>query len=147
MSRNTISSIFSDSSCSECNDREDDQDRHQTTEHENEADEEVSTEALIPSTRVQMDGSITVHRKHRKITTRGLRTLESRKKKKSISILKELKRTNETLEQKLRKTDKRIRNMEDKLKCATSINKGKSSHVPNGVRVIMHEFQSSYSYS
>ena len=125
--------MFSDSSGSD--DREEDPAEYQTVAHENEIEVAAASEALIPSTRVQMDGSVTVHRKHRKITARGLGGT-SRKKKQGILILKELKKSNETLEQKLRKTDKKIRNMEDKLKCATSISKGKSSHVPNGVRVI-----------
>ena len=73
-----------------------------------------------------MDGLVTVHRKYRKITVSGRGT--SRTKKQGIAILKELKKSN--------KTFIKIQNMEDKLRCATSISKGKSSHVPNGVRVI-----------
>lgn len=121
-----INSVFSDST-SEGDGRE-----YQRVAYETEPP--AAAEALIPSTRVQMDGSVTVHRKHRKITVRGLGT--SHKKKQSVLILKELKKSNEALAQKLRKTEKKILNMEDKLRCATSINKGKSSRVPNGVRVI-----------
>ena len=57
MSRNIINSVFSDSS--ECNDREDDWE-YLTVAHENET-EAAAAGSLIPSTHIQMDGSVTVH--------------------------------------------------------------------------------------
>ena len=57
-----INSVFSDgTSCSESDDREDQR------VAKNETEPPAAAEALIPSTRIQMNGSITVHRKHRKI--------------------------------------------------------------------------------
>lgn len=127
----SLSPLFSDGS-----NESDDHQRSQTSwpvaVDENEEPPGGLCLSLIPSTRVQRDGSVTVHRKHRKITrTAGLET-----SRKSVSILKELKKSNETLTQKLKKTEKKIRKMEDRLKDATRISKGKSSCVPNGVRVI-----------
>ena len=58
---------------------------------------------------------------HRKIIARGLRASH-----KTGSALKELKKSNETMTQKIKKMEKKIRNME---RCE------KASYIPNGVRV------------
>ena len=116
-----ISAIFSDS--------ETDKSPNRVTQ-ENEKPPGESPESLIPSTSVQANGSVTVHRKHRKIVASS-----SRRKMKNVSALKELKHSNKSLAEKLKKTEKRIRKMEDRLR-ATRTNKGKSSYVPNGVKVI-----------
>ena len=103
----TLASLYSDSSAIE-SDR-DDRQSSQSSQTPVVVDENDSEEplclSLIPSSRILRDGSVTVHRKHSKITA-GPGT--SRKKKQSVSILKELKKSNETLAQKLKKREKKM---------------------------------------
>ena len=66
-------------------------------------------EALLPpETQVETNGRVKIHRKHRKITARGLRASH-----KTGSILKELKKSNETMTQKLQKMEKKFKIWKD----------------------------------
>ena len=92
--------------------------------------EEPAAEALLPpKTQVEINGRVKMHRKHRKITARGLRAAHK------TGVLKELKKSNETMTQKIKKMEKKIRNMERCEKTHHTSIKGKASHIPNGVRV------------